>query len=345
MLSANTTIKEMGNLIAAVDRVLLFPHIHPDPDAIGSCMALCRSLRQQGKTAWILADRSLPAFIQFLLDDMPAIRDGSDSPADDPAGEMLTLDASVMDAPDLCIMVDCSEDKRIEGREKLFHSAGKTLCIDHHQVEEFPFDHYYIEPEAAATAQIVYQLIREMDWTVDQRIAEYLYTGICGDTGCFMHPNTTAQIHRIAADLQDLGVDANYFNVKLFQSKELKMVKVNVKALEAMEILADGRAVISKMSTEDFKAIGANVDHADTVIDNLRQINGVEIAAFLKQDGEEVRGNLRSKSDADVSAIAQKFGGGGHTKAAGFRIVQPLQEVYVNLQKEILRTLGESDDQ
>ena len=325
--------------MAAADSVLLFPHIDPDPDAIGSCLALCRALRQQGKKAWILTD-PLAEYLQFTVRHEADDNGSAEDPGRDPNGKMTTQNAAVIGQPDICVMVDCSEDKRISGREEAFFSGGKTLCIDHHRVSECSYDHYHIDPALAATAQLVYRMMQEMDWPLDERIAEALYAGICGDTGCFMHSNTTPEIHRIAADLQEHGVDINYVNVNLYQSKDLRSVRVSVKALEAMELLADGRAVISKLSNEDFDACGAKVEHADTVIDDLRVIRGVEIAAFLKENGDKVRGNLRSKTDANVAEIAVKFGGGGHIKAAGFTAYQPLDEVYEQLKEEILRTLG-----
>lgn len=338
--------------MAAADRVLLFPHVNPDPDAIGSCMALCRILRQQGRTVWILTDRKLPGYLQFFEpEDSGTPEDGADHGADpvkdpgqDPDGRMITQDAGILGSPDLCVMVDCSEDIRISGREKAYYAGKTTLCIDHHRTVQWPYDHCYVDSQAAATAQIVYRLFRQMNWPPDRTCAEYLYAGIAGDTGCFMHSNTSPEVHRIAADLQELGADTDYVNVRLFQSKDLKAVKTCVKALETMELLVGGRAVISKMTKDDFRACGAQVDHADTVIDELRVINGVEIAAFLKEDGPSVRANLRAKSDADVAAIAMRFGGGGHIKAAGFSSELPMEEIYGRLKAEILRALEDETE-
>lgn len=327
--------------------MLLFPHINPDPDAIGSCMALCRALRQQGKEAQILLDYPLPQYLQFMMpwaeDETANAADTADT-AEEPGRSrcsfFATLDDDVIEEPDICMLVDCSEDNRFTGREEAFFGGKKTLCLDHHQVSECHYDRYHIDPDAAATAQLVFLMAQEMDWPIDRAMAEMIYTGICGDTGCFMHSNTTPQIHRIAADLQEIGVDANYINVRLYQSKDLRAVKLSAKAMQQMELLADGRAVMSRLTAEDFKECDAIVDHADTVIDDLRSIDGVEIAAFLKQDGKKTRCNLRSKTDANVADIAMRFGGGGHIKAAGFKTDQPLEEVYEKLREEILRVLG-----
>ena len=345
MVSTNASLKELGNKLADAGSVLLFPHVNPDPDSIGSCMALCRVLRQMGKRVWILLDRQLPDYLQFLSPQKPDTSDDARSgdsegdPGTDPDGNPFTRDPEIFLEPDVCVMVDCSEKKRITGRETAFHAGSRTLCIDHHLTAEWPYDHYYIDPDSAATAILVYRMIREMDWSLDCKAAGYIYAGIVGDTGCFMHSNTTPEVHRIAADLQESGVDINYFNVKLYQSRDLRSVKVSVMALQAMELLADGRAVLSKLSAEDFSSCDADVDHADTVIDDLRMINGVEIAAFLKEDGDKVRGNLRSKTDANVALIAEKFGGGGHVKAAGFTTDMTLEETYGKLREELLLAL------
>lgn len=343
-INANSELKDLGRMMAEADTILLFPHIDPDPDAVGSCMALCMAMRQQGKACWVLMDGPMPSYMRFLIDRTSAeVRADGETPADpdrDPRGLTVTTNPQILgEEPDLCVLVDCSEKNRIEGREECFARGRTSLCIDHHHVIECFCDHYYIDPDAAATAQLIYHLFREMDWPLDARIAEALYTGINGDTGCFMHSNTTAEVHRIAADLMEYGVDANRINISLHQSRSPKDLAVHAKAIENMEFLAGGKVVVSRLSREDFEACGATVENAENVIDELRSIEGVEIAVILKQDGDVVRGSMRAKTRGNVARIAELFGGGGHIKAAGFRQRRSMDEVYEDLRERLLMVL------
>ena len=327
-MKTNTTLKEIGTALQDAQSVLLFPHINPDADAIGSCVALCRYLRGQGKTAWVLTENKMPDYIAFLVEDPDF-------------GMLVTEDLEIVAEPDVCMCVDCCDEKRFPLRTETFLSGKKKLCIDHHKIDACSWDLYYIDPDAAAVAQIIYQLMTEMDWEIDPAIGEALYTGIAGDTGCFQHSNTTPQVHRIAADLMELGADISPINVKLFQSVDPRDMAIRIRALQSMEMLADGRAAIARIYARDLEETGARLEDSDTVIDQLRNIEGVEMAAFVKQDGELVRVSLRSKTTGNVGAIAKHFGGGGHQKAAGFKVRQPLDEVYEALKAELVKAFDE----
>lgn len=329
MKVSNATLKEMGIILESAESVLLFPHINPDADAAGSCMALCRALRQRGKTAWVLVDGPLPGYMRFLTEDLEE--------------DVLTTDQSILKDPDVCMCIDCNDEKRLAGREEAFRAGKTSLCIDHHAVKECPFDKYYIDPEAAASAQLIYLLMGEMGWPADAIIAEEIYTGINGDTGCFMHSNTTPEIHRLAADLMEYGIDINKIHVNLYQSKDMQEVRIHVRALQNMEFFADGRVVMSRISKEDFRECEAGTEHAETVINDLREINGVEVAALLKEDDQLVRCSMRSKTGANVAAVAELFGGGGHIKASGFRVREDLEEVYEKLREELIRAVQKND--
>lgn len=326
MATANTTLREIGNTLAAAESVLLFPHVDPDPDAIGACMALALAMKQQGKNVRILIDKRLPEFMDFMIRDLE---------------ELITTDQDVIADPDVCMCIDCNEEKRYIKRAEAFRRGKTSLCIDHHRAESCDFDQYYIDSGAAAAAELIYDLMTEMEWPIDRRIAEELYAGIDGDTGCFMHSNTTPRIHRIAADLLEYGIDANLVNVRIYQSRSIKEIKIHVRALQTMEVFAGGRAVMAKVTEEDYREFGATPEDAETVIDDLRTVDGVEVAAFLREDSGLIRTSLRSKTDVNVGVIAEKLGGGGHAKASGFRSNKSMDETYAILRAAILEALGQ----
>lgn len=336
---ANATLKELGKLLAGADSVLLFSHVNPDPDAIGSAMALCLALRRQGVRSFVVLDEPVPKYLRFLEEGL----EEAEETGAGLCGSPLTTDPDVIPDPEISLCIDCSEDYRIGGRRASFARGEVTAAIDHHQAKECDRDYYYIDNEAAACCQIVYQMMREMDWPLDRKSAELLYTGLNGDTGCFMHSNTTARVHRMAAELLEFGVDINKVNVNLYQSKDLREVRLESRILQHLELFADGKAVISAASQEDYDACGAGPEHAGQVIDQLRVIDGVEIAAFLRQDGEKVRGTMRSKTAGNVARIAGEFGGGGHIKAAGFTSELPMEELYPRLQGAIAAEIRRMD--
>lgn len=354
-ITANKTLKEIGEILAGANSVLLFPHDNADADSAGACLALCRMLRQQGKEAYILTDKPLPGFLQFLLKEA-----GSSEPAkplepadsDSSAGEApwFTTDLQVLPEPEISFLVDCNVEKRISGRAEAFRRGKTSLCIDHHRETVSDSEYYYLDHDAAAASQIVFRLFREMDWPMDREIARDLYTGLDGDTGCFMHSNTTPEVHRIAADLLEYGFDINEINVNLYLSNDPKAVQLKARALQSMDFLAGGKAVMAKLTRKDLEELNADIDQTESVIDELRSIDGVEIAALLKEDLGRIRVSMRAKSDGNVAAIAQKFGGGGHIKAAGFKMERPLEEVYTKLRETIVHAVqalepGEKEDE
>ena len=360
MIITNTTLKEIGNIMADAGRVLLFPHINPDEDAVGSPMALCRALRLQGAEAWVLTEGEIPAHLRFLKrDDVKTDADGKTDaseetnaaadPGMDPEGNVFATNPGILEPPYVSVCMDGSEMKRLGDRAEAFLAGETRLCIDHHESSEEElaglFDRYYVEPEAAAVAQLVYHLIREMEWPLNQRIAEALFAGINGDTGSFKYSSTTPEVFQIAADLVGHGIDINFINVNLYQTVPIEEMRVRAQVLRDMEIFAGGRAVMASMTTQQLAALGADISNKGKVIDDLRDVAGVEIAAFLKQDGDKFRGTMRAKTIGNVETIARKFGGGGHIKAAGFRTDQPLEEIYPALQEEIRQQLQQETDE
>jgi len=305
-------------MLKAAESILIFPHINIDGDALGCSAALCRALRDLGKTAWIMMDEDVPAYLNFM------------------DTEFCTKDRDCLPEPDVCICVDCSESKRFPAVADIYAKGRLKLCIDHHATGGSFGDHYYIDGDEAAACQLIFKLLKDMDVEITGRIAESLYTGLSTDTGNFQYSNTTAETHRIAAELLECGVDHTDITVKLYQTVPLRKLQTQVAVLEKMEILADGRAAISYITQEMLDKLGAQMDDAEGSIDLLRNIEGVEIAAFLKEKGDTVKVSMRAKSYATVDGIVMKFGGGGHAKAAGCTLEMGMTEALEAMKKEII---------
>lgn len=305
---SNISLKEIAELLQEAESILIFTHTAPDGDALGSAAALCRGLRNTGRQAWVLMEEDVPAYISFM------------------DTEYCTLDPDVVHDPDICICVDCSEESRFLKLADKYRQGKLRLCVDHHAtVGEFG-DRYYIDENEAATAQLIYKILLEMGVEIDRTMAESLYAAISSDTGSFQYSNTTAETHAIAAALIEKGIDHNGIAVKLYQTVSLKRIRLQSAILDRMEMFCHGKAAISCITDEMLAEHDAALDDAEGAIDLLRNIEGVEIAAFLKEKKGSVKVSMRSKYDADVGCIAVKLDGGGHTKAAGCTLDMSMSE-------------------
>lgn len=315
---SNASLKELAGKLNAAQTILIFTHINPDGDALGSAAALCRVLRKMGKTSWILMDEDVPDYISFM------------------DTEYCTRDRDCLKNQDISICVDCGEYSRFPALADKFDEGKQKLCVDHHATGDGFGDHYYIDPSEAATCQLIYKLIKELGSSlIDRVVAESLYTGINTDTGSFQYSNTTADTHAIASDLMSYGIDHTAINVKLYQTIPMTKLKIQSSILQRAELLFGGKVAVGYVTGKMLDEAGAVLDDAEGTIDMLRNIEGVEIAAFLKEKGEAVKVSMRAKSFANVAEIVSVFGGGGHVKAAGCTLEMGMEEALEALKSEI----------
>ena len=327
-MKSNASLKELAGFLKAAETILIFTHTNPDGDALGSAAALCRVLRKMGKTSWILMDEEVPEYIGFM------------------DTEFVTRDKECLKDHDVSICVDCGEYSRFPALADKFDEGKLHLCVDHHATGDGFGDHYYIDPSEAATCQLIYKLIKELEAAVaegsdattgliDKTVAESLYTGINTDTGSFQYSNTTADTHAIAADLMAHGIDHTAINVKLYQTIPMTKLKIQAAILQKAEFLFGGEVAVGYVTGQMLEEAGAVLDDAEGTIDMLRNIEGVEIAAFLKEKGEAVKVSMRAKSYANVAEIVSVFGGGGHVKAAGCTLEMGMDEALDAIKKAI----------
>ena len=328
-----STLKEIGEVLIGAQSVLIFPHISIDGDALGSAVALCLGLRKMGKQAFVLMEDELPSYLQFLK------------------GDCCIWDASVISNPDLAVCVDTnSPEMRFPKGAATFRAAKETVCIDHHLTSK-PFANYnYIDPTKAATAEIIYHLFKAMEWPIDRDIARAIYVGVVTDTGNFQYSNTTAESHYIAAEMIGLGVSPVEVNNALYQSNSLARIRLTGRILSDIDIFANGSVAMGTVTQKMLKEEEAVMSDAEGISESLRSIEGVEIGVFLKEEelsedgGSVVKVSMRAKSFANVAAFCQKFGGGGHIRAAGCTLNLPIKKAAKLMKKELeayLATLQE----
>jgi phosphoesterase RecJ-like protein len=206
-------------------------------------------------------------------------------------------------------------------RKTLFGSGALTVCVDHHKTSLPLLDLNYIDGEAAATAEIIYDLIPLLGVAIDEEIGGALYAGIVTDTGKFQYSNTTQKTHLIAAELHTIGVRTSEISIMLYQNERMEKRLLESRILGEAERFADGRAVISCITQKMLRETGGRLDETDGVAEALRDIRGVELACLLKEkSARTIKVSLRSKRAFDAAAFSAENGGGGHSRAAGFTV-------------------------
>jgi phosphoesterase RecJ-like protein len=274
-----------------------------DGDALGSSAALCAALRKAGKTAHVIIEEDIPDMVAFM------------------DKGYCTDDPKLPNRPDVCVCIDCAEYKRFPKRKALFKSGALSVCIDHHKTSKPFLDMNFIDGAAAATAEIIYDLIPLLGVEIDEETGSLIYAGIVTDTGKFQYSNTTRKTHLIAAELHAIGVRAADISVMLYQNERMEKLLLEARILDDALLFAGGRAVISRITRKILAETGGKLNETDGVVEALRDIRGVEVACLVKEKtARTIKVSLRSKNSFDVAALAELNGGGGHTKAAGFTL-------------------------
>ena len=183
---------------------------------------------------------------------------------------------------------------------------------------EAPGDLRIVIPEAPATAQILAELLFELDAEISPNMATCLLTGIVTDTGSFRFTNTTAESLHVSARLLELGGNINLVSEEVFQRKPISSARILGTLLENMEVEAEGKLAYGALRYEDFIASSATDEDTEGFVNEMLSINTVEIAAIFRESKlGRVRISFRSRDGFDVADVAREFGGGGHKNAAG----------------------------
>ena len=312
-------MKKTAALISAAGKIAITAHVKPDPDALGSTLALGLALRKIGKEVLMTVDDELPTSLGF----MPHLTD------------IKNLDEFSNQAVDLLIVLDASDRERSGRVPEVF--TGPILNIDHHISNKGFSDYRYLDVKAAATGEIIYQLLIELNVDMDLDIAKNLYTAIVTDCGFFQYSNTTKKTMEFAAQLLDHGVKPDEIQYAL-ESKTRSSVELLAEVLKTLEFFAEDKIAVLSLENNKYDP------QTDTegFISFARYISGVEIAVFIKEiDTDITRVSMRSR-DIDVSNVALHFGGGGHARAAGCTIKGNLAESKKLLLEQLKKVVAES---
>jgi phosphoesterase RecJ-like protein len=303
-----------ANAVAALrsaNRVVVATHENPDGDAIGSLVAAAAGLRQLGKTVrtYLEPSSSIPSELRLL----------------DVSGLERHLDDSELGSWTL-LTLDCATMRRLgHGHQRVIDAVATVIDIDHHYDNTRFGAINLIDGSASSTAEILLDVLEALGVELTPDIAQSLYVALVTDTGRFQQRTTGANALRMAARLVAAGVDIELVYQRVFETVPMRKLRLLGRVIDHLVLYEGGRVAVSHVARADFATLGAAESDTEGLVDHLRAIAGVEVAALIREppfadDGVAPpdRVSLRSRGGIDVSAIARKAGGGGHKQAAGF---------------------------
>lgn len=297
-------ISSVARWLRERDNYLILTHRRPDGDTIGCAVALCRALKNMGKTAWCLPNEDATALFTPYLD-------GTQAP------EGFT--------PDFVISVDIASEGLFPDSAACY--KGKVdLAIDHHPSQEYFAGETLVEADKAACGEILYRVICELtDMTPE--IALPLYVALATDTGCFMYSNTSPNTHRIAADLMEQGIQSAWVNKRHFRTKTYTRLRLEGRIMENMQLCHGGRTAIGSISLADLADLGAKEEDLEDISAFIGQLEGVHTGVTVRETKPNVcKISVRTGDDLNATKVCGLLGGGGHAAAAGCTIEASVSE-------------------
>ena len=297
----NLMISETAAFLLEQECCTILTHRRPDGDTVGSAIALCRGLRALGKEAVIYENPQFtPRYLPYL----------AGLTGREVRGTVVAVDIAA------------------EGLFPMGFSGVVDLCIDHHGSNSGYAARGHVEGDRAACGEILYDVLRAMDVTVDKAMADALYIAITTDTGCFRYSNTTAATLRTAADLKDCGADTVGLNRMLFEIKSRARFRLEAYLTEGMRLYAGGKIGVCTLPEAEKLRMGVTEDDADSIAGFARDLEGVEIGVMLRDlPDNQCKISLRTDNRLhDASAICRRLGGGGHSAAAGATVSGTLED-------------------
>lgn len=308
----NECIAQIVKCIAANRRFLVTTHVRPDGDALGSMLAMVSALRRMGRRADAYCQDPVPQSYSFL-----------------PGAQEVQTGLPPESSYDAAVFVDCGDHDRV-GEQLTAHTREMPLLIniDHH-VSNRPFAHVsWVEASASSTCEMLFDLFNHLPIVIDAPLACQLYTGLMTDTGSFRFSNTSHRVLEIASKLVDAGAEPATIAQRVFESAQPQTLHLLARMLATVSFHADGRLATGELSVDMFRETGTNPTESEGFINHLRSVKAVVMAMLFREDEKGIiHVSMRSKDSVDVAAFAQSNGGGGHRRAAAFRVRGELQSV------------------
>ncbi len=311
-------LNEAAEILKKHDGYTILMHRSPDGDTIGSAYGLCMALQKIGKKARVLCNDPIPEKYAYFTNKI----------------------STVEDFEELFIVSTDIADTKLLGQNLEDYSQKIQLCFDHHETNTDFAEKTCLDAHACATAELIERLLKCMGVCVNKDIANALYTGICTDSGCFRYSNTTAETHRLAAELIEYGADYAAINRLMFETKTRNRMDLERRVIESMQFYADGKIVLAFVTKDMLAQSGVDQNDTDGLSSLPKLIEGVKIAITINErTGEKFKISVRTSDDISASSICERMGGGGHRAAAGCSVAGTLQEVTKKMIKQALLEL------
>ncbi len=324
------TIEKIINEIKKAKRIIIFHHVAPDGDSLGSALAV-RGIVEQFQNVEVVDNvitNYVPEIYKFLPDVDKLKR---------------VNDESLYNTYDLGIAVDCASKERLGDAVELFNNSRVKVSIDHHISNPGFADIDFIESDASSAGELVFKLIEPAGVKFTEKIAINLYTAILTDTGGFKFDNTKPDTLRYSAKLIEEGADPVEIYKNCYELKPLAMVKLQAKVINDAELLEDNKIIYGTITRDLLDESDATDDYIDGITESMRQVIGVEIAMVFKETLKKTtRVSFRSNG-LDVCKIANYFGGGGHRLASGCLLQTNIDEAVRQVMAVVKQQLNKEE--
>ncbi len=315
----NFSLKDTAKFLRKNDNYVILTHASPDGDTLGAGYALYYGLKQLGKRAEVICPEVIPSKYAYFLCDTDHIE---------------RKDAVV-------IAVDVA-DKRLLGALEDDFGDTVDLNIDHHISNVRYAKALYLDADASATCEMIYELLCALKVKLNDTIAKALYTGIATDTGCFKYSCVTAKTHKIAAKLYDYNIEADKINKIMFDTKSKKILTLERMVLDTAEYHFDDKCMVITITAAMQEKTGCSGTELEGLTVISRSVEGVIAGVTIKQTGSDTyKVSLRTYEPLSASEICKRLGGGGHKNAAGATVCGDLSEVKVKILDAIKQHMEE----
>jgi phosphoesterase RecJ-like protein len=297
---------DIQRLIGEAREIGCLAHKDADADSLGSALAFAEALREMGKSVHTVVPSPLPRALSYLP--------GYDRIVDQPP------------PLDLLFTFDCATVHRFGDRAGLVKSVAHVINVDHHASNDGFGEINVVDVAASATGQVVYRLLQAMGCRVSPETATNLYAALLTDTGGFRHENTTEAALRLGADLVGLGANAGWIALKSYKSRTIPQLLLEGMAVARSQTECDGRLIWSEITAAMLEETGTTVQEAEGVIDQLQTVEPMKVAVLFKEAAPDLtKISVRSRDEIDATHVCIPFGGGGHRRAAGAELHEPLE--------------------
>lgn len=307
-------------VLEAADAIAVSCHINPDGDALGSAAGFARAAVAAGKSVTLSFGEPFELADYFSL----------------LALDLLTPPTDFPEAPEVMITFDAADRARLGSLGPASSAAGTLIVVDHHVTNQGFGDINLIDAAASASAVLAYELLRALDWPIDEAVALGLQMGLVTDTGRFQYSNTDARTFRIAAELVEAGAHPETIGQGVYENSPFDFLSVAAAVQQRAALEPDLLLVWSELRAADLDAAGITRVEAEGLIDYIRVAKEADVAVLLTEVPDGTKASLRSRATIDVGALAGTFGGGGHARASGFTSAKPADEVIEGI-REYLR--------